>query len=222
MRQSSENKTQSSENKMAVIGAGFGRTGTLSMRAALGMLDLGPVHHMFEVIKAPKQSERWLDALEDSSILHELLADYQSAVDWPSCYFWKELIELYPEAKVILTHREPKAWYKSIHGTIFRLLASKSADKSSQQGSMAQRLIMEDTFNGRLDDEDYAIEIFEKHNAEVKATVPPERLLVFDVREGWQPLCDFLGLPVPDEPFPRTNSSEEMMANFRKKKVTAE
>ena len=85
-----------SENELAIIGAGFGRTGTLSMRAALGFLGLGPVHHMFEVVKAPEQSSGWLDALEDSSVLKELLADYRSAVDWPSCYFWKELMVLYP------------------------------------------------------------------------------------------------------------------------------
>ena len=208
--------TSTSADELALIGAGFGRTGTLSMRAALGILGLGPVHHMFEVVKSPEQSARWLDALEDSTILRELLADYNSAVDWPSCYFWKELMALYPEAKVILTHREPKGWYKSIRGTIYRLLTSTTADMPSEQMAMARRLVMENTFNGRLGEEDYAIEIFEKHNAEVKASIPPDRLLVFDVREGWQPLCDFLELPIPDQPFPKTNSSEELMANFRK------
>ena len=205
------------ENQLAVIGAGFGRTGTLSMRAALGLLGLGPVHHMFEVVKAPEQSSGWLDALEDSSVLRELLADYRSAVDWPSCYFWKELMDLYPEAKVILTHRESRGWYKSIHNTIYRLLKSKKSDMPSNQVSMAQRIVMDNTFDGRLGEEDYAIEVFEKHNALVKATVPAERLLVFDVREGWQPLCDFLGVPVPDEAFPKTNSTEELVGHFKKK-----
>jgi sulfotransferase family protein len=206
-----------SENQLAVIGAGFGRTGTLSMRAALALLRLGPVHHMFEVLKAPEQSSAWLDALEDSSVLRELLADYRSAVDWPSCYFWKELMALYPEAKVILTHREPRGWYKSIHNTIYRMLKSSSSDISSGQASMARRIVMDNTFDGRLGEEDYAIEVFEKHNALVKATVPAERLLVFDVREGWQPLCDFLGVPIPDEPFPKTNSTEELIGHFKKK-----
>ena len=210
--------TTSSVNQLAVIGAGFGRTGTLSMRAALNILGLGPVHHMFELIKTPALSPRWLDALDDSNILRELLADYRSAVDWPSCHFWRELMALYPQAKVILTVREPKGWYKSIHDTIYRLLTSKSADMSSQQLAMARRIVMEETFNGRLGEEDYAIEVFEKHNAEVQATVPSARLLVFDVREGWQPLCAFLGLPVLDQAFPKTNSSEELMANFRAKK----
>ena len=206
-----------SENELAIIGAGFGRTGTLSMRAALGLLGLGPVHHMFEVVKAPEQSSGWLDALEDSSVLKELLADYRSAVDWPSCYFWKELMVLYPEAKVILTHRESRGWYKSIHNTIYRLLKSEKSDMPANQVSMAQRIVMDNTFDGRLGEEEYAIEVFEKHNALVKATVPADRLLVFDVREGWQALCDFLDVPVPDEPFPKTNSTEELIGHFKKK-----
>ncbi len=207
----------SSTNQLAVIGAGFGRTGTLSMRAALAMVGLGPVHHMFEVVKAPEQSSAWLDALDDSNVLRDLLGNYRSAVDWPTCYFWRELMDLYPEAKVILTHRDPKAWYKSIHNTIYRLLMAKTSDMPSDQVSMARRIVMDLTFDGRLGEEDYAIEVFEKHNALVKATVPAERLLVFDVREGWQPLCDFLGVAVPDEDFPNTNSTEELIAHFKKK-----
>jgi len=208
----------SMDNELAVIGAGFGRTGTLSTRAALKLLGLGPVHHMFEVVKAPEQSRRWLDALEDNSVLRELLADYRSAVDWPSCYFWRELMDLYPDAKIILTHREAKGWYKSIHNTIYRMLMAKAPDMPADQVAMARRIVMDLTFNGRLGEEDYAIEVFEKHNAEVKAAVPPERLLVFDVREGWQPLCDFLGVSVPDEPFPKTNSTEELIGHFSKNK----
>ena len=207
------------ENNLAVIGAGFGRTGTLSMRAALGKLGLGPVHHMFEVVKAPEQSKRWLAALDDSNILRELLAGYRSAVDWPSCYFYRELMALYPRAKVILTHRESRGWYKSINNTIYRLLTAKTSDMPADQVAMARRIVMDLTFDGRLGEEDYAIEVYEKHNAAVKAAVPPERLLVFDVREGWRPLCDFLGTPVPDEPFPKTNSTEELIGHFRKNKA---
>jgi hypothetical protein len=207
----------SSENQLQVIGAGFGRTGTLSMRAALAILGLGPVHHMFEVVKNPEQSVDWLRALDDSSVLRDLLANYRSAVDWPTCHFWRQLMDMYPDAKVILTHRDPKAWYKSIHNTIYRLLTAKTSDMPSDQVKMARRIVMDDTFDGRLGEEDYAIEVFEKHNALVKATVPAERLLVFDVREGWQPLCDFLDVPVPDEPFPKTNSTEELIGHFKKK-----
>ena len=203
-------------SKLKIIGAGFGRTGTLSMRSALNLLGLGPVHHMFEVIKAPAQSPDWLKALDDGTILHQLLAEYQSAVDWPSCFFWKELMALYPEAKVILTHRDPQAWYKSIHGTIYRLLSSNSPGLASDQLTMAKDLILNRTFNNKLGDKDYAIDVFKKHNDEVINTVPSERLLVFDVREGWQPLCNFLDLPIPDQEFPKTNSSEEMMENFKK------
>ncbi|HAD08514.1 MAG TPA: sulfotransferase family protein [Porticoccaceae bacterium] len=207
------------ESNLEVIGAGFGRTGTLSMRAALGKLGLGPVHHMFEVVKAPEQSSRWLDALEDSRVLREVLAGYRSAVDWPTCYFYRELMDLYPQAKVILTHREPRGWYKSIRNTIYRLLTAKTSDMPTDQVNMARRIVMDLTFDGRLGEEDYAINVFEKHNAAVKAAVPSERLLVFDVREGWQPLCDFLDKPVPDEPFPQTNSTEELIGHFRTNKA---
>jgi hypothetical protein len=206
-----------SDKELSIIGAGFGRTGTLSMKSALEMIGLGPVHHMYEVVAAPEQSIRWVAALDDSSILRDLLADYRSAVDWPSCYYWKELMALYPEAKVILTHRESKGWYKSIHGTLYQFLKTRSDKVSSDQLDMAMRLVMENTFDGRLGDEDYAIEVYEAHNAEVKAAVPAERLLVFDVREGWEPLCNFLDVPVPDEPFPNTNSAEEVMKNFSAK-----
>ncbi len=205
------------ENELQLIGAGFGRTGTLSMRAALRLLGLGPVHHMFEVVKNPEQSVDWLRALDDSSVLRDLLASYRSAVDWPTCYFWRELMDMYPNAKVLLTHRDSKSWYKSIHNTIYRLLTAKSPDMPSGQVTMAKRIVMDNTFDGRLGEEDYAIEVFEKHNALVKATVPAERLLVFDVREGWQPLCDFLEVPVPDEPFPNTNTTQELIDHFKKK-----
>lgn len=205
------------DTELSIIGAGFGRTGTLSMKSALDILGLGPVHHMYEVVAAPEQSPRWVAALDDSSILRELLAGYHSAVDWPSCYYWRELMALYPEAKVILTHRESRGWYKSVHGTLFQFLDTRSDKVSSQQLDMATRLVMENTFDKRLGDEDYAISVYEAHNTEVKAAVPAERLLVFDVREGWAPLCSFLDLPVPEEPFPHTNSAEEMMKNFSDK-----
>ena len=202
---------KSSENKLAVIGAGFGRTGTLSMCSALNILGLGPTHHMFEVVKEPAKSVDWMAAREDKSILRDLLADYGSTVDWPSAYFWRDLIDMYPEAKVILTHRESKGWYKSIHSTLYQFISTRSDKVASQQLDMATAMVMNDTFDGRLGEEDYAIEVYEKHNELVKATVPPERLLVFDVREGWAPLCEFLEVPVPEGDFPRTNSSEELI-----------
>ncbi len=207
----------SSENQLEIIGAGFGRTGTLSLRAALDRLGLGPIHHMFEVIAAPEQSPDWVAAQQDKQILKRLLASYRSAVDWPSCYFWKELLELYPDAKVILSHRESKGWYKSIHSTLYQFLSNAAEGPGSDQLNMARELVADNTFAGRLGEEDYAIEVYERHNEMVKSTVPSERLLVFDVREGWQPLCEFLGRPVPDEPFPRTNSAEELMKNFKGK-----
>ncbi|MGK2913635.1 MAG: sulfotransferase family protein [Porticoccaceae bacterium] len=201
---------------LSIIGAGFGRTGTVSLRAALERLDRGPVHHMMEVIKNPAQSPLWVQALTDSSVLRQILADYRSAIDWPTCHFWRDLMDLYPTAKVILTLRDSTAWYESIRNTIYRVLSEQPSALPSGQVSMARRIIWEDTFAGRLGDREHAMAVFEKHNAEVIATVPPKRLLVFQVSEGWQPLCDFLGQPVPAEPFPKANSTEEFLALFAK------
>lgn len=199
---------------LSIIGAGFGRTGTVSLRSGLERLGRGPVHHMMEVIENPAQSPLWVKALTDSGVLRQVLADYQSAIDWPTCHFWRELMELYPAAKVILTVRDPAAWYESIRNTIYRVLAEQPSALPGAQVNMARRIIWEDTFAGRLGDRDHAMAVFEKHNAEVIASVPRERLLVFRVSEGWQPLCDFLGQPVPEEPFPKANSTEEFLALF--------
>lgn len=199
---------------LSIIGAGFGRTGTVSLRAALQHLGHGPVYHMLEVIKNPKHSLLWLGALDDRSVLTQILAQYRSAIDWPSCHFWRELMALYPQARVVLTLRDSALWYDSIRNTIYKVLSEQPAASPGGHVNMTRRIVCDNTFDGRLGDRDHAIAVFEKHNAEVIATVPRDRLLVFDVREGWQPLCAFLGQPVPTEPFPKTNSTAEFQSMF--------
>jgi len=199
---------------LSIIGAGFGRTGTVSLRAALQRLGHGPVYHMLEVIKNPAHSPLWLNALDDRSVLTQILAQYRSAIDWPSCHFWRELLALYPQARVVLTQRDSAIWYDSIRNTIYKVLSEQPAASPGGQVNMARRIVWDNTFGGRLGDRDHAIAVFEKHNAEVIATVPRDRLLVFDVREGWQPLCTFLGQPVPAEPFPKANSTAEFQSMF--------
>jgi len=194
---------------LSIIGAGFGRTGTVSLRAALQYLGHGPVYHMLEVIKNPTHSQLWLNALDDRSMLTQILAQYRSAIDWPSCHFWRELMALYPQARVVLTLRDSALWYDSIRNTIYKVLSERPA-----ASHMTRRIVWDNTFDGRLGDRDHAIAVFEQHNAEVIANVPKDRLLVFDVREGWQPLCTFLGQPVPTEPFPKTNSTAEFQSMF--------
>lgn len=199
---------------LAIIGAGFGRTGTVSLRAALERLDYGPVYHMLEVFKHPEHGPKWVEALQDNAVLSGILNDYRAAIDWPACHFWRPLLAANPRAKVILTVRDSVSWYKSIHDTLYQMLQKAPPTLPGQQISMGRKIIWENTFSGKLGDKDHAIAVYEKHNADVIAAVPKQQLLVYQVSEGWQPLCDFLHCPIPDEPFPRTNSTEEFLAQF--------
>lgn len=198
-----------------VIGAGFGRTGTLSLRAALTDLGFGPVYHMLEVVRQPEMAADWLQALTDEQALIRVLHGYRAAIDWPACHFWRSLMRLYPHAKVILTLRDPEQWHRSIEGTIYQVLSRPPPPGMPEaQATMARRIVLEETFQGRLGDREYAIGVFERHNREVREAVPANKLLVFDVRESWEPLCRFLGVPVAAQAFPKTNSSDEFRAMF--------
>lgn len=199
---------------LAVIGAGFGRTGTVSLRMALKQLGYGPTYHMYEVIEHPEHAPLWVQALEKPALLNDILAPYQSAVDWPVCSFWQPLLKANPQAKVILTVRDSESWYKSIHSTLYQMLLRAPDGLPDQQINMGRKIIWEETFAGKLGDKDYAISVYEQHNAKVIESVPNEQLLVYEVSEGWQALCDFLESEIPDGAFPRSNSAEEFLAQF--------
>lgn len=196
-----------------VVGAGFGRTGTNSAKLALEMLGMGPCHHMLEVRDRPEQVAFWAAAARgERSDWDTTFADYQSAVDWPSAYFWKPIAAHYPQAKVLLTVRPEQEWVRSIHATIHESLRTRNEraqGPAREQGDMAFDIIEQRTFGGRLADAEHALAVYRANIADVRATIAPERLLVWDVAEGWEPLCRFLGVAVPEQPFPRTNSTEE-------------
>ena len=198
---------------LSVIGAGFGRTGTLSLKGALETLGFNKCYHMIEVFSEPNHSPQWLAAAQGKPVNWEQLLDgYAASVDWPACYFYKELAEQYPEAKVILSVRDPEAWFKSASNTIFPMIASPVSGDDEihrNQQIMAKEVILKQTFGGDLQNKDRAIEIYKQHIEEVKRTIPAERLLEFEAKQGWGPLCEFLGQPIPDEPYPRVNTSEE-------------
>ena len=198
---------------VSVIGAGLGRTGTLSLKIALERLGFGPCHHMLEVFAHPAQAATWRDAAEGRAVDWDaLLAGYGSAVDWPSCHFWRQLSDRYRHAKIVLTVRDADSWYASMAATIGKL-ADTASDPPDPQAravlAMGRLVIMEQTFGGRLAEPEHAKDVFRRHNAAVTAEVPADRLLLFNVAAGWRPLCRFLDRPIPKEPFPRTNSSEE-------------
>jgi hypothetical protein len=199
-----------------VIGAGFGRTGTLSLKQALEQLGFDKCYHMVEVFQNPDHLEQWTKATRGEPVdWPALFAGYRASVDWPSCNFWELQLEAFPDAKVILSERDPERWYDSVMNTIYpsSRKARDSADPAMKPWvEMAFELIWDGTFHGRIEDREHAIDVYLAHNEYVKKQAPRDRLLVFEPSQGWEPLCEFLGCPVPDEPYPRVNTTEEFQA----------
>jgi hypothetical protein len=201
---------------LQVIGAGFGRTGTASLRDALKSLGFGPCDHMVENEQHPARFALWDEALRcktaDEPIdWRPLLTGFQAIVDWPGAYFWRELTAAHPDAKVILTVRDPTRWYDSIRATIFAM-----SDDQLPEGS--RDIIFTRTFHGRLTDREHCQAVLATHIQAVQQTIAPERLLVFNVREGWEPLCTFLGAPVPQhEPFPHVNDTAAFKTDIQER-----
>ena len=196
---------------LKIIGAGVGRTGTYSLKLALEQLGLGPCHHMEEVFKdLSVQVPLWSAAAHGKPDWVATFKGYNSAVDWPTAAFWRELAALYPEAKVILTARGADSWYGSFSETIHKLMstAGQAPPHMKPFFEMATAVIGKTGFTGNLD-RDGLIKAYNDHVRAVRTSIPAERLLVFDMKEGWQPLCKFLGLPVPATPFPRSNDKQE-------------
>lgn len=208
---------------MKVIGAGLPRTATLSQKLALEQLGVGPCYHMVNVLGDLSQAEYWLDALDGKPRWDEVLGGFQSTVDWPGGFFYKELMEQYPEAKVLLSVRDENKWDASIRETVwdFRngdsLMSNLAQARAKVDPGWARFMEMIDgllwTGNGTFADGHHTskerIAAMQKHNEEVKATVPSDRLLVWTASDGWEPLCEFLELPVPSEPFPNVNDKKD-------------
>lgn len=196
---------------ISVIGAGYGRTGTASMKTALEQLGLGPCHHMKEV-STPEQDSYWMMAAEGQEMdWGQVFEGFGSCVDWPAAFFWRELSEYYPDAKIILTVRDPESWYKSMQNTIFQVLKSRS-----DTNDMVVKLIGERLFEKRFDDKEFVLGLYEKNTRDVQAAFSSDRLLTYELGSGWEPLCHFLGKPVPETAFPQTNSTQdfqEMVTN---------
>ena len=200
---------------LEVIGAGPGRTATFSMKFALEHLGLGPCYHMAEVFAGARRNiPLWQEVADGHPDWDAIFHGYRSVTDNPACVYWRELAEYYPGAKVVLTVRDAHAWFESCIETINspRMLASLD-------GSPVRRML-EGTylrqFGDKVADRAFMTEWYERYNQDVVDTIAPERLLVFHPKEGWEPLCAFLGIEVPAEPFPRVNSREELGSNSDK------
>ena len=192
---------------LKVIGTGFGRTGTDSMRTALNILGFGPTHHMFELSDNPVLYQRWIDLAHGSQAdWDRLFEGYSSCVDWPSAYYWRELVELYPGAKVLLTWRSAESWWESFEGTILQIM------KRPKEKSPLTHFLAINVFDGKPDNQDHAIDVYNRHVDEVIAKVPQDRLLIHKLGDGWEPLCTFLNVPVPELEYPSKNTTAEIQA----------
>jgi hypothetical protein len=234
---------------LEVIGAGFGRTGTTSLKTALEELGFDPCYA--GLFGHPEHVELWEAARGKSVDWNELFGGYRATTDWPACLFYEELMQSYPDAKVILTVRDPNRWYESTYNTFYlrQRIASSPVFRCLQRLGLRQfnantflllvlragelvrlfrpgmasvaglneRLIWEETFGGNFEDRQHAIEVFDRHNEEVKRRVPVERLLVYEIKEGWGPLCDFLGVEEPDKPFPYLNDTRTFRKMIRRR-----
>lgn len=199
---------------MKVIGCGFGRTGSMSMKIALEQLGVGPCHHMDEVIANPaEQLPYWLAASKGEKInWNDALKGYESCVDWPTAAYWPVLAKHFPEAKILLTTRSAESWYNSISKTIFKIMGdatNASGNEPNPFGEMLQHMILENTFNGDITDRDHCINVFNKNVQAVKDSFSGNKLFIYNIGDGWEGLCKWLDVPVPDIPFPRTNNQQE-------------
>jgi hypothetical protein len=204
---------------LSVIGSGFGRTGTRSLKDALDQLGFGPCHHMEEVFPNPRQVDSWCAVARNEPVdWDDVFAGYGAQIDWPGAHVWRELAAAYPDARVIHSVRPAEAWWNSFSGTIGKFLAIyrdlPMPPHVAAMGAAVDTIVGEQTFDGRFSDKDHALAAYARREADVRAAIPPERLLVFDVAQGWEPLCAFLDVAVPATPFPRTNSRDDFWAKL--------
>lgn len=207
-----------------VIGAGFPRTGTTTLKRSLEQLGFDKTHHMKELIVRPERLHYWKELEKTGTTDWEgLYEGYQASVDFPAYPFYKQHMERYPEAKVVLTVRPFDKWYTSATNTVRKAGPQTIPEKLRMLGRMAtdsrirkvvkviqffENYFWKKQFQGRFEDRAFAEEVWNKHVQSVKDYVPAERLLVYDVRDGWGPLCQFLGVPEPAEPLPHLNKKE--------------
>jgi Sulfotransferase domain len=195
---------------LSLIGAGFGRTGTDSLKTALEMLGIGKCYHMHEVIPYSERIADWRAVANGKRPdWDHIFRGFGATVDWPAAFYWRELSEHYPEAKVLLSVRDADLWYASIEKTIF-----SSLRKSTDMNSLGIRLIRDQVFGGNIEDRDHVIATYEKNTADIQAAIPAERLLIYRTGEGWGPICRFLNIPEPCEDYPHKNQAGDFHAKL--------
>jgi hypothetical protein len=199
---------------LRVVGAGLGRTGTNSLKLALERLLGEPCYHMLEVIPRPEHHDVWADAYDGTMPDWDKLYDgFGATVDWPAGPFWAQTAEAYPDALILLSVRDPDAWWNSASATIFTGMdRTFAAGAEGSWARMAQKMIT--SFTPEWRDESAAKKAFVAHNDHVRRTAPADRLVEWTPSDGWAPICERLEVPVPNEPFPHANTSEDFRALF--------
>lgn len=201
---------------LEVIGAGLGRNATMSTKFALEALGYDPCYHMVELLSnARTHVGLWEDVVDGNPDWDAIFADYKATTDYPACTYWRELADHYPQAKVILTVRDPDSWFDSVSETIF-----SPGLRASLSGAPMEKFMMGTVFaafGDKVTDRAFMTDWYVRRNEEVVDTIAPERLLIFHPRDGWEPLCAFLGKPVPDFGFPTVNSRDEIGATSDEK-----
>jgi Sulfotransferase domain len=199
---------------LEVIGSGFGRTATRSLKDALEHLGFGPCHQMQDVFGHPEQVPHWQAIAAGEPVdWNRIFSGYRSQIDWPGAYVWRELATAYPHAKVVHSRRSDESWWNSFSQTIAKAMAaSLEAPLPPHMRTMmfaAHEMISTRTFGGNPGDRDTALAAYRRRTEDVRAAIPKERLLVFNVADGWEPLCNLLAAPIPATPSPRKNSAAE-------------
>jgi len=181
------------------------------MREALDVLGFGPCHHMSSVNGDEEQKRLWRAlARGENPGWDKLLGGFNSCMDWPAAHYWRELVELYPDAKVVLTYRSPESWWESFEKTLLARM-----NDSADPASLGIMLLRDQVFSGKPQDRAFALERYQANVDAVKATVAPARLLVHELGDGWDPLCRHLGVAVPDVPYPTRNSAGDFNRRVR-------
>jgi hypothetical protein len=206
---------------MRLIGAGLPRTGTLSQKVALEQLGYEPCYHMVNVLGDLDLAPQWRRALDGDAHWEQMFDGFEATVDWPGSFFYRELMEAFPDAKVLLSVRDGDLWARSMRETIWGLFyddvliqhlssARASIDPKWQLYIEMMKEMWERSglLNGEQTTAEWMSQAMDRYHAEVERTVPADRLLVWTPADGWEPLCEFLELPIPETPFPHLNDSK--------------
>jgi hypothetical protein len=195
---------------LKIVGASFGRTGTTSVRLALEALGFGPCHYMRNVSIDPSHAHDWLEIASGAvrPDWDKLFSGYASTIAWPAAFYWRELVNTYPAAKVLLIVRDPESWYESVTRTLF---LTRPINPIRESDRVIEHTVWDGTFGGRFTDRDHALGVYKAHLDDVRANVPARRLVEVEASQGWQPLCDGLGVPVPSQPFPFANTTKDYL-----------